>query len=124
MTTTRRRPLYPCALASGTLCLALGAAHEGPVAGLALGLLGALFGLYVSGVIRLFPVHPGGFALVGLLVGPLPLAFIGRGSGDSGGMLLFGMVLGALLGLLEWSVEARSTVDGARPAEVDASDPD
>lgn len=101
-----RRPLYPSVLASASICLSIGVAAEGPKAGVFLGLLGALFGLYVSGVIRLFPVHPAGFALVGMFMGPLPLCFIGARS-ERGGMVLFGLALGALLGLLEWSLEAR-----------------
>ena len=109
----KRRPLYPSILASASICLAIGVAAEGPKAGVFLGVLGALFGLHVSGVIRLFPVHPAGFALVGLLMGPLPLCFIGA-KAERGGMIVFGMVLGLLLGLLEWSLEARraaATVD-------------
>ena len=88
----------------------------GLAAGVALALLGALFGLYISGMVRLFPIHPAGFPLVGLLTGPLPLAFIGNNHDDRGGMLLFGLVLGFLLGLLEWSSEAhRRRVSGREP---------
>ncbi|QDU66931.1 hypothetical protein [Engelhardtia mirabilis] len=117
-----RRPLYPAACASGALGFAVGTATENPGAGLVVAFLAALFGLYVSGVLRLFPVHPAAFPLLGAMLGPLPLSFIGRRTGEAGNMIMVGLILGLALGLLEWGVEAGRGYKGAAPSEQAPAD--
>lgn len=71
-----------------------------------LGLVGAVYGLAVLGLIRLFGTRSFGYPVAGLLAGPLPAALmIGAraAEGDRAGVLLAGSLLGLFVGLLEWA---------------------
>ena len=77
-------------------------------------LVGAIYGLGVLGLVRLFPVQRWGLAVAGMLCGPIPTALMmGKGGGgdDRGGAILATAVLGLLIGLLEWARQARSKSD-------------
>lgn len=77
-------------------------------------LVGALYGLGVLGILRLFPVHRWGLAVAGILAGPVPAALLMGGGGtndDRGGAILATVVLGLLVGLLEWARQARALSD-------------
>lgn len=83
-----------------------------PLPGLAVG--GALYGLAVLGLIRLFPVRGWGLPVAGLLCGPVPISLLaGRGGepGERFGVALIFAGLGLLLGLLEWARQSRAESD-------------
>ena len=76
--------------------------NSNPLGGLP---FGWLYGVAVGGLIRLFPVKPGAFPLVGLIAGPVPfLILFGSSSSleDRGGAVLASGFLGLVIGLLEW----------------------
>jgi hypothetical protein len=80
--------------------------------GQALGLLvaGALYGLGVLGVLRLFRARGAGLLAAGLIAGPVPLAVLQQASSkpeDRAFGLVVAMLFGLALGALEW---ARSDV--------------
>ena len=94
----------PSALAGACLGAAIVAAQPGGT-GLVGLILGWLYGVVVSGLVRLFRVPPGAAPLVGLLVGPLPFALlmpIGA-SQDERGLIWVGMIAGLVLGCVEWA---------------------
>lgn len=69
---------------------------------------GAVYGLAVLGLLRLFAVARWAFPVAGILVGPIPAALItsaGRGMNteDRAGFWLLTTILGLLVGLLEWA---------------------
>ena len=76
---------------------------------------GAVYGLAVLGLMRLFGTRKGGHAVAGLLAGPLPAALLlgaAEGQEERGGLLLAGALLGLLIGLLEW-VRPRAEEDAS-----------
>ncbi len=71
---------------------------------LALLVMGALYGLAVLGLLRLFRVRGFGLVVAGMLAGPVPLALlmpVPENPADIG-ILWLAAVLGALIGALEW----------------------
>ena len=79
----------------------LGAEQAPRSAGL---LVGALYGLAVLGVLRLFRVAPWGLWFVGLVAGPVPAALLaprGDVSGDRAGVWAITALLGLLIGGIE-----------------------
>ena len=78
----------------------------------ALALGGALYGLAVLGLMRVFGARRWGLAIAGLLAGPVPAAVLFVSAQTSkeerGGVVFLGCVLGLLLGLLEWNRSARA----------------
>ena len=72
---------------------------------LALLAMGALYGLAVLGLLRLFRVRAFGLVVAGLLAGPVPLAVltpVPENPQDLGVLWLAAAVLGALIGTLDW----------------------
>jgi hypothetical protein len=103
----------PAMLVGAFFALAL--SRLGDAQGTRIGLLlfGALYGLAVVGLIRLFRVAPWGAWLAGLVCGPVPAALLVRRSMESGerqGLILFTAVLGLLIGGIE---HARRHSDGS-----------
>lgn len=78
---------------------------------LVLAMAGALYGLGVLGLMRVFGARRWGLIVAGALCGPVPavLLFISPQTpeGDRGGVWFFGVVVGLVLGLLEWNRTAR-----------------
>ena len=69
-------------------------------------LAGALYGLGVLGLIRLFRTRSFGYLAAGLLCGPFPVAVLVDGNGTEGdraGMFVVCALLGLLIGALEWA---------------------
>lgn len=66
--------------------------------------VGWLYGVVVGGLLRLFRVPAWTYPLLGLVVGPLPLAvFIGPDvSGDARGIVMLGVLGGLVVGFVEW----------------------
>ena len=100
--------LLPPALAGGFLGLAVFRVGDPAQPGAGLGglVVGWLYGLAVTGLIRLFRVDPWAFPLVGLFCGPVPLALlVGADSTaeDRSGWLVLSALLGVLIGVLEWA---------------------
>ena len=96
--------LVPSALA-GALFVATVAKMVDPsepaVGGL---LVGGIAGVAVVGMIRLFRVAPWGYAIAGVICGPVPLILVFQPSGeDRYGVWVFGAIFGLLIGLLEWA---------------------
>jgi hypothetical protein len=87
-------------------------------------LVGALYGLAVLGILRLFPVRGGGMLLAGLLAGPAPLALLAPGTeknpGEFASLLLVAMVFGVIIGALEWT-RSRPIEPGGRGGEGPAA---
>ncbi len=83
-----------------------------------LALFGALHGLAVLLLMRLFAVRSWGLAVAGVLCGPLPLAVLTQPSAakadEWGGAVMAGMLLGVLIGLLEWARLSRVEADVKR----------
>ena len=75
-----------------------------PIGGL---IAGAISGVAVVGLIRLFRVAPWGYPVAGLISGPVPFLVLTQGENASGedrfGIWLLGAVFGLLVGLLEWA---------------------
>lgn len=86
----------------------------GPTRALALLLIGGFYGLAVRAVMGFFSVERWGLVVAGLIVGPIPGAILlslrrrhWGGEDERGGIWVFAMVLGILIGLIEWAVQAR-----------------
>ena len=115
--------LVPAALAGGLFLMAVGRANDPSLSRWGLFLLGALFGVAISGLIRLFRIAPWGYPWAGLFCGLAPpgIFFDSKGGQeDRGGFLLVAALLGFLLGLIEWA-RARgpqSTTSSARIKRV------
>lgn len=93
----------PCGLAGacfGATVLSLAPGGVG-AAGL---VVGWLYGVVVGGILRLFRVPSWSYPLLGLVVGPVPLAvFIGEDvSGDARGVVVLGILGGLVIGFTEW----------------------
>jgi len=67
-------------------------------------IVGWLYGVVVGGLLRLFRVPVWTYPLLGLIVGPLPLAvLIGPDvSGDGRGIVMLGVLGGLVVGFVEW----------------------
>src|SRR5262245_10119178 len=95
----------------GGACLGLALFQMNPGANRLAGILvGWLYGLSVWGLMRLLPVAPRWTWLAGVFAGPIPIALLMPSStpADERGVILFGSLLGALLGLLETAHGRRS----------------
>ena len=95
-------------LAGAFVLFAFGRADEPKNAGHALGLLafGALYGLAVLGVLRLFRTRRFGLIAAGLIAGPVPLAVLQDASTSKDqrlGAVVFACLFGLALGVLEWA---------------------
>lgn len=108
------------AMYTGALFLIVVGRVSDPSAGakalLALALLGALYGLGVLGLMRVFGVQRWGLAVAGLLAGPVPaVVFLTAQTPaeDRGGLLVLGALLGLFLGLLEWNRTTRRSEERA-----------
>lgn len=84
----------------------------GPVQALATLVVGALYGIAVRAVMGLFPVHSWGLIFTGIVSGPIPGAIIlslrhrsWASSDDRGGAWFFALLLGLLVGLIEFAAE-------------------
>lgn len=66
--------------------------------------VGWLYGVVVGGLLRLFRVPAWSYPLLGLVVGPVPLAvFFGADeSGDARGIVVLGILGGLVVGFVEW----------------------
>jgi len=66
--------------------------------------VGWLYGVVVAGLLRLFRGPAWANPLLGLFVGPVPLAiFIGGDvSGDARGIVVLGVLAGLVIGFVEW----------------------
>jgi hypothetical protein len=109
---------WTSALAGGLFLLPLARlsrAGEAPLLGqlLVTFLVGALYGLVILGVIRLFRTSSWGHLVAGPLAGLLPVAVVAPAKvakEDLGGLFLLSAILGLLIAVLEWarlSAEAR-----------------
>jgi hypothetical protein len=81
-------------------------ASSGRGAVVGLGIAGALYGLAVLALIRLFHTRSFGLLAAGLLAGPLPIAVLlglETPSQDRAAMLVLCAPLGLLIGALEWA---------------------
>lgn len=95
-------------LAGGLFSIFIGRMQpeSGRAAVVVLGLAGALYGLAVLALIRLFHTRSFGLLAAGLLAGPLPIAFLigpDASGEDRAGMLVLCALLGLLIGALEWA---------------------
>jgi hypothetical protein len=109
----RLAPLRTAALAGALLAFTLAAASDGQAPSLVRGLwaapFGALFGIAVRGLLRLFPVAPAAFPAAGLLSALALASLLDHGDAEGpGGTLLVAAIFGLLLGWLEWGSEARA----------------
>jgi len=66
--------------------------------------VGWLYGVVVGGLLRLFRGPAWSYPLLGLFVGPVPLAiFIGADeTGDERGIVMLGVLGGLVVGFVEW----------------------
>jgi len=74
-------------------------------------LFGAVYGLAVLGLVRLFGLRNWGLAVAGLVAGPVPTALLLQGgtpAEERGGMLFASSLLGLIVGLLEWARRAHA----------------
>lgn len=105
----------PSMLAGAFSALAMRVAGEGG-GRLALLLFGALYGLAVLGLLRLFRAPGFGLVVAGLFCGPVPAALLVQEplkAEDRGGAWVGLALFGALLGALEWA-RARAARRAAR----------
>ena len=102
------RSLGPGALLGAFFLFSVGRAGDPPAGGrLVLLGVGALYGIAVVGLIRLFPVSSWALPIVGLAAGPVPQALFvdaGTSPGERVSLFVCTAVLGLLLGALEWAV--------------------
>lgn len=94
------------------------AGEFGPVHALLLLAVGGIYGMAIRAVMGFFPVDRWGLVVAGLLSGPIPGVLIlslrrrtWSDSDDRGAVWLFALLLGLLVGLIEWAVEARRARD-------------
>jgi len=99
-------------------CSVVVSTQFGPAQAILTLLIGAIYGLAVRAVMGFFPVERWGLLFAGLIAGPIPGVIVlslqhrNWGSGDDrGGAWFFALLLGALIGLMEWAVEARRGSD-------------
>ena len=107
--------LTPGALAGAFFLLAAGSWTASERSRTALLAIGALIGISIVLLVRLFRVAPWAYPLAGFLAGPVPLALIAdRGAGRDEGLQTWfaSALLGGVIGALEWARVARS---GPRP---------
>src|SRR5262245_37918435 len=117
--------LGPSGLGGAFLGLALFQMNPGAnrLAGI---LVGWLYGVSVWGLMRLLPVAPGWTWLAGIFAGPIPIALL-MPSGtpaEERGVILFGSLLGGLLGLLEVAHGRRSAAAHADVPRAGAEPPE
>ncbi len=78
-------------------------------------LFGAIYGVGVLLLLRLFAVRSWGLAVAGMLCGPFPLAVLTSPSATNaeqwGGGVAAGILLGLLVGLLEWARQSKAEAD-------------
>ena len=81
--------------------------------------IGAIAGVAVVGLIRLFRVAPWGYAVAGVVCGPIPFLLLARSEpireGDRFGVWLVGAFFGLVLGLLEWARVRRDAPGPRQP---------
>jgi hypothetical protein len=119
--------LAPAVLGGAFFALAFFAVVEPGAKALGGLVVGALWGAAVVGLIRLFRVAPWGYAVAGLLCGPIPLLVLTLGDEPSGedrfALWLIGAVFGLLIGLLEQArVRRAQSGTGAREEGAERRD--
>jgi hypothetical protein len=107
----------PAALASAFFmlgCSVVVSTEFGPAQALILLIFGGVYGLAVRAVMGLIPVARWGYLWTGLIAGPIPGVIVlslrhrnWADNDDRGGAWLFTIVLGMLIGLVEWAAESR-----------------
>jgi len=116
--------LLPSALAGGFMLLSLGRAAEPSASRIGLLVVGALIGVSVCGLIRLFRVTGWGLPLAGFFAGPVPTALVltdSSGPDERGGLILVAALFGVLIGLLEWArIRRPAAIDPPAGAQVEA----
>lgn len=96
----------PSMLAGAFYMLALGRILDEGGERLGLLLWGALYGLAVVGLVRLFRVAPFGYVVAGFLCGPVPAALLIQepiAAEERGGYWFVLALLGLFVGALEWA---------------------
>lgn len=95
-------------------CSVIVASQFGPAQALLILLVGGIYGVAIRAVMGLFPVERWAYIFTGLLAGPIPGAIVlslrhrsWTSNDDRGGAWLFAVLLGILVGLVEWAAEAR-----------------
>ena len=93
-------------------CSILVSTHFGPLQALLVLLIGGSYGLAVRAVMGLFNVERWGLIFTGMIAGPIPgiilLSLQQRNWGNDderGGLWVFAMLLGILIGLVEWATK-------------------
>ena len=105
----------PSGLAGACFGATVLALAPGGVGGVGL-VVGWLYGVVVGGLLRLFRVPAWSYPWLGLVVGPVPLAFfIGADeSGDARGIVVLGILGGLVVGFVEWvTLRHAATLDPA-----------
>lgn len=97
----------PAALAGGLFLAAFGAVQSPGKPVLGALLVGALCGVVVAGLLRLFRVAPFGYPVAGLFCGPVPFLLLSarsvQGSDERAAVWLVSALFGLLVGALEWA---------------------
>lgn len=110
----------PSMLAGGFLALGQRLSEEEASDRLGLLLWGALYGLAVIGLVRLFRVTSFGYLVAGFICGPVPAALliqepIAGTADDRGAFWLVLGLFGLFIGVLEWA-RVRAAERGTPPA--------
>lgn len=108
----------PAALTGSLLGVSVFALAPGGTGAVGL-VVGWLYGVVVGALLRLFPVPLWTYPVLGVFVGPVPLAFfIGKDvGGDARGVVVIGIPLGVLIGFVEWAVARQAARAEPRPLE-------
>jgi hypothetical protein len=82
--------------------------------------VGWLYGIVVGALLRLFPTPKWAYPILGLFIGPLPFAFfIGADvPGDARGIVVVGILVGPLIGFVEWLANPPARKPVASPDEL------